>query len=162
MVPSLVHDIGSWIDQFSDALTGWETLLCQLREAYLQGDQEKIVLLCLEGEGMQRAIANGKQARLELLQRARDAGWVAANLKELSVQLDTLWPALWTLRIRSMESQLVRIEQLSVSLWITAFQARDFVTELIRILSTGRSEHATYSPSESHTHEGGFLVNEAA
>jgi hypothetical protein len=61
-----------------------------------------------------------------------------------------------------MEHQLVRIEQLSVSLWITAFQARDFVSELIRILSTGRSQEATYSSSEIQSQEGGYLVNEAA
>jgi hypothetical protein len=76
--------------------------------------------------------------------------------------LDAAWPALWTHRIQSLESQLLRIEQLSVSLWITAFQARDFVSDMIRILSTGRASEATYSPSEVDNREGGFLMNEAA
>ncbi len=162
MVPALVHEIGAWIDQFSEALDCWESHLCKLREAYLRGDQEGILVLCHQGEAMQKGIAEGKTARAKLLDRARELGYRSGTIKELSEQLDAHWPALWTNRILSMELQLVRIEQLSVSLWITAFQARDFVSELIRILSTGRSSNATYSPTENHSHEGGYLVNEAA
>jgi hypothetical protein len=162
MVPTLVHEIGAWIDQFSDALTRWETILCDLRAAYLQGDQESILDLCQQGESIQQSIAIGKQGRIELLEKARSLGYRASSIKELSQQLDSVWPALWTHRIQSMEHQLARIEQLSVSLWITAFQARDFVSELIRILSTGRAQEATYSSSEIQSQEGGYLVNEAA
>jgi hypothetical protein len=162
MVPTLVHEIGSWIDQFSESLTRWETILCDLRAAYLRGDQESILDLCQQGEAIQQSIAVGKQGRVDLLDKARSLGYRASSIKELSQQMDSVWPALWTHRIQSMEQQLVRIEQLSVSLWITSFQARDFVSELIRILSTGRSHEATYSSSEIQSQEGGYLVNEAA
>jgi hypothetical protein len=49
-----------------------------------------------------------------------------------------------------------------MSMWVTAFQSKSFVADMLMILATGKSESATYSPSESHSHEGGFLVNEAA
>jgi hypothetical protein len=111
---------------------------------------------------MQGEIAQGKQRRTDLLAEASAQGYRAGSFKELAQQLDSQWPALWTHRMRAMENQLERIQQLSVSLWITAFQAREFVSDLIRILATGRSQQATYAPSESRTHEGGFLVNEAA
>lgn len=162
MVPTLIHDIGNWIDQFSDSLNRWESLLCELREAYLQGDAELIQDLCRRGEAMHAILLEGKQTRSQLLETASEIGYRASTLRELSQQMDGAWPALWTHRIQSMEHQLNRIQQLSVSLWITAFQARDFVSEMIRTLATGRSQTATYSPEESHSHEGGYLVNEAA
>ncbi|MFN6127470.1 MAG: hypothetical protein ACK6DC_20365 [Planctomycetota bacterium] len=162
MVPTLVHEIGSWIDRFSESLNRWESVLVELRSAYLRGDQEAILELCRRGEEMQEAIANDKQERLQILERAGDAGYRVSSLKELSQHLDTAWPALWTHRIQSLENQLLRIEQLSVSLWVSAFQAREFVSDMIRILSTGRVSEATYSPSELTSSEGGYLVNEAA
>ena len=64
--------------------------------------------------------------------------------------------------ISNLELQLDRIQQLSMSMWVTAFQSKSFVADMLMILATGKSESATYSPSESHSHEGGFLVNEAA
>ena len=111
---------------------------------------------------MQNAIHDGKRARSDLLERARAIGYNASSIKDLSRLMDASWPALWTHRLQTMEQQLLRIEQLSVSLWITAFQARDFVSDMIRILSTGRASQATYCPSESDNREGGYLVNEAA
>jgi hypothetical protein len=162
MVPTLVQEIGLWIDRFSESLTRWESILCDMRSAYLRGDQNALLELCCRGEAMQDAIQDGKRARSDLLDNARTNGYNAASIKDLSRLLDSLWPALWTHRLESMEQQLLRIEQLSVSLWITAFQARDFVSDMIRILSTGRASQATYCPSESDNREGGYLVNEAA
>jgi len=162
MVPVIVHDIGNWLDQFAATLDRWEKLLCELRAAYLRGDQRKILLLCVSGEEVQREIARDKEARQRLLEQARELGYNAANFRELSRQLDTQWPALWTHRIQSLENQLNRIQQLSTSLWVGAFQSREFVSEMIRILATGRAANATYSPTETSSHEGGFMVNEAA
>jgi hypothetical protein len=162
MVPTLVHEIGLWMDQFTESLNRWESILVALRAAYLRGEQDSIYELCRRGEAMQAEIARGKQGRVELLAKAKATGYEASSIKDLSIQLDSAWPALWTHRIQSLESQLLRIEQLSVSLWITAFQARDFVSDMIRILSTGRASEATYSPSEVDNTEGGFLMNEAA
>jgi hypothetical protein len=162
MVPTLVNEIGLWIDRFSQSLNRWESILCDLRNATLRGDQDSIVELCRQGEEMQDAISVGKQCRVDLLRRAREHGYQASNIKELSRLLDAAWPALWSHRIELMEQQLLRIEQLSVSLWVTAFQSRDFVSDMIRILSTGRASEATYCPSESNSREGGYLINEAA
>lgn len=162
MVPALVHDIGLWMDQFSDSLNRWESILVDLRASYLSGEQDAIIDLCRRGEAMQAEIAKRKQGRAQLLEKAKSEGYQASSIKELSNHLDASWPALWTHRIQAMENQLLRIEQLSVSLWITAFQARDFVSDMLRILSTGRASEATYSTSEVDNREGGFLMNEAA
>lgn len=162
MVPTLVHEIGLWMDRFSESLNRWESILVDLRTAYLRGEQDAILDLCRRGEAMHAEIATGKQGRVDLLEKAKALGYEVSSIKDLSLQLDTAWPALWTHRIQTLENQLLRIEQLSVSLWISAFQARDFVSDMIRILATGRSSEATYSSSEIDSHEGGFLMNEAA
>jgi hypothetical protein len=49
-----------------------------------------------------------------------------------------------------------------MGLWVTAFQSKSYVTELLLILATGTTERATYSPNESQAQEGGFLIDEAA
>jgi hypothetical protein len=162
MVPTLVHEIGRWLDQFTESLSRWESILVDLRTAYLLGDCVAILDLCRRGEEMQSSIERGKRGRVDILHQAKALGYQASNIKELSHSLDAVWPALWTHRIGALENQLLRVEQLSVSIWITAFQAQDFTSDMIRILSTGRSNDATYSPSELSSREGGYLINEAA
>lgn len=162
MVPILINDTGRWLDQFSEVLERWESILNDIQEAYLLGDYQKISELCPQGELVHQQVQDCKQERQQLLSRATEFGYRAASLRELSVQLDGLWPALWTLRIGKLEHQLNRIQQLSMGLWVTAFQSKSYVSELLLILSTGKAEAATYSPGESHSLEGGFLINEAA
>jgi len=126
------------------------------------GDYSNIQRLGPIGEGIHAEIQSCKDDREQLLVSAKSLGYFAHSLKELSVQLDSKWPALWSHRISNLEHQLNRIQQLSMSLWVTAFQSKSFVSELLLILSTGDMERATYAPNESQSHEGGFLIDEAA
>jgi hypothetical protein len=162
MVPSLLHQVGQWLDRFSEALNRWESLLQQVEAAYLQSDCEAILELSKQGDSVHSEIDACKRDRLELLEQAHQAGVSVRQLKDLAVQLDGHWPALWTHRIAQLELQLNRIQRLSMSLWVGAFQSKSTVAEMLLILATGKSDTATYSPSESHSFEGGQLVNEAA
>jgi hypothetical protein len=162
MVPVLIHNIGHWLDTFTDVLRRWETTLHSVQDAYLTGDYERITQLCPEGESIHAEIAACKSERQQLLAEAKQLGYSVDSLKELARHLDSQWPAIWTHRITQLELQLNRIQQLSMSLWISAFQSKSFVSELLLILATGKSDVATYAPSESHSLEGGFLINEAA
>jgi hypothetical protein len=143
-------------------LDRWESTLELVQENYLLGDYTEIASLSQLGESIHAEIQSCKDEREQLLVGAKSLGYFAHSLRELSVQLDSQWPALWSHRIANLEHQLNRIQQLSMSLWVTAFQSKSFVTELLLILATGTMERATYSPNESHSHEGGFLINEAA
>jgi hypothetical protein len=162
MVPVLIHDTGRWLNRFTEVLASWESMLNEVQAAYLMGDYHKIAELCPAGEDIHIEIQACKEERLGLLSQASTMGYNANSLKTLAVQLDSQWPALWTHRIANLELQLHRIQQLSMTLWISAFQSKSFVSELLLILSTGKSDTATYSPNESHSLEGGFLINEAA
>lgn len=162
MVPTLIHDAGQWLDRFSIALDRWESILNSIQKIYLLGEHSQIFALCFDGEAIHIEIEECKLQREQLLDAARALGYSPKSLRDLSVQLDTQWPALWTHRIYNLEMQLDRIQQLSLSMWVSAFQSKSFVAEMLMILATGKSDSATYSPSEIHSHEGGFLVNEAA
>jgi len=162
MVPVLIHDAGQWLDRFSHALDRWEAILNSIQETYLLGEHSQIFVLCLDGEAIHQEIEECKSQREQLLQDAGAMGYSPRSLRDLSIQLDSQWPALWTHRISNLELQLDRIQQLSMSMWVTAFQSKSYVAEMLMILATGKSESATYSPGESYSHEGGFLVNEAA
>lgn len=150
------------MDRFSDVLERWESILDQVQADFLVGDYSNIARLCSIGESIHAEIQCSKLDREQLLFNAKELGYHAHSLKEMSVQLDSQWPALWTHRLSNLEHQLNRIQQLSMGLWVTAFQSKSFVTELLLILATGSTERATYSPGELHSLEGGFLINEAA
>lgn len=162
MIPNLISDTGRWLDRFSEVLERWETLLDQVQADYLFGDYSNILRLTPIGEGIHAEIQICKEEREKLLVEAKSLGYFAHSLRDLSVQLDSQWPALWSHRLSNLELQLNRIQQLSMSLWVTAFQSKSFVTEMLLILSTGSTDLATYAPNESHSHEGGLLINEAA
>jgi hypothetical protein len=162
MVPTLVHQIGLWLDRFEEVLSQWESILQRIEQACLRMDSDSIARHCGEGEVIHAELARCKQARLELLDTARQMGMKASHLQELAIYLDDQWPALWTHRIGKLELQLNRIQRLSTSLWVGAFQSKSIVSDMLLILATGRAESATYSPTESRSIEGGFLVNEAA
>ena len=162
MVPKLINDTSHWLDRFSEVLDRWESILDQVQADFIVGDYSNIARLCNIGETIHAEIQACKEEREQLLFQAKEYGYFAHSLKELSVQLDSQWPALWTHRLANMELQLSRIQQLSMSLWVTAFQSKSFVTELLLILATGSSERATYAANEPHSHEGGFLIDEAA
>lgn len=162
MIPILINDTGRWLDRFSEVLDRWESILNQVQADYIVGDYSNIEKLSSTGESIHAEIQSCKDGRQSLLRHATSLGFCTHSLKGLSVQLDSQWPALWTHRIANLEHQINRIQQLSMGLWVTAFQSKSFVTELLLILATGTMERATYSPDESHSHEGGFLIDEAA
>ncbi|MEQ1824829.1 MAG: hypothetical protein ABL921_02755 [Pirellula sp.] len=162
MVPVLINCTGRWLDRFSDVLGRWESTLNDVQVSYLLGDFSRINELCPIGENIHDEIKACKDERQRLLDDAAALGYTSKSLRELAQQLDTQWPSLWTHRLASLELQLSRIQQLSMSLWVSAFQSKSFVSELLLILSTGKADSATYAPSESHSLEGGFLINEAA
>jgi hypothetical protein len=162
MVPILINDTGRWLDRFSEVLDRWESILDQVQADYLVGDYSNIARLCSVGEGIHTEVQGCKRDREQLLKSAKNLGYGAHSLKDMSIQLDSQWPALWTRRISNLEHQLNRIQQLSMSLWVTAFQSKSFVTEMLLILATGSVDQATYSPNETTSREGGFLINEAA
>jgi hypothetical protein len=162
MVPTLLHKIGQWLDRFSDALATWESKLLDVEKAYLRSDLDAIAAHCTEGEAIHREIDDCKRERQELLDSAAAMGLNARNLKDLAVLMDTQWPALWTHRITQLELQLNRIQRLTMSLWMSAYQSKSLVSEMLLVLATGRAQNATYAPGESRSMEGGFLMNEAA
>jgi len=162
MIPNLINDTGRWLDKFTDVLGRWESLLGEIQRAFLLGDFLKIADLAQLGEAIHIEIQRCRLERQGLLNQACEMSYPCKTLRELAHQLDTQWPALWTHRIASLELQLIRIQQLSMSLWVSAFQSKSFVSEMLLILSTGKADSATYSPGEVHSLEGGFLINEAA
>jgi len=162
MVPILINDTSRWLDRFSEVLERWESILEQVQADFIVGDYSNIARLCSVGERIHAEIQSCKVEREQLLFQAKSSGYLAHGLRELSIQMDSQWPALWSRRLSNLEHQLNRIQQLSMSLWVTAFQSKSFVTELLLILATGSTDRATYAPSELHSHEGGFLVDEAA
>ena len=136
MVPVIVHRIGNWLDQFTETLGAWESLLCDLRSAYFRQDQGQVRDLQQQIEVAKEMMLLSKSDRESILNQAQEQGFHAANLRELSKLLDSQWPALWTHRLMGLEHQVARLGQLGVSLWIHSPQSRELVSELMQLLGT--------------------------
>lgn len=134
MVPVVVHRIGNWLDQFTETLSCWERMLCDLRSAYFRQDMSQVAKLSESVESAKMLMLASKSDREEILANAQEHGLCASNLRELSKLLDSHWPALWTHRLLVLENQIARIQQLGVSLWIHSAESRDLVSELMRLL----------------------------
>ncbi len=134
MVPVIVHRIGQWLDQFTEALHCWESLLCDLRSAYFRQDSAQVSRLHESVESAKRMMVANKSERESILAQAHEQGLRASSLRELSRLLDGQWPALWTHRILGLENQVSRIQQLGVSLWIHTSESRELVSELLQLL----------------------------
>jgi hypothetical protein len=158
----LIDEIGDWLASFAEVLSRWELTLRAAEVAYLSSDIESIEQHTHVGESIHEELAEHKRWREELLARAQQLGLPARHFRDLSRLLGDACPSHWTKRIPELELQLNRVQQLSVSLWMSALHSHSTVTSMLMILATGRRETATYDPNESRSHEGGFLVNEAA
>jgi hypothetical protein len=158
----LADEVTAWLDSFSIVLTRWEQTLLRAEQAYLNGQISEIVAQTTMAESIQHEIELHKRQREEILSRARTYGFTANNLKAFALQLGSGCPPTWLPKITELELQLSRVQQISTSLWISALHSQSTVTEMLLILATGRNDSATYHPNETHSIEGGFLVNEAA
>ncbi|XZE20141.1 hypothetical protein SH449x_005478 [Pirellulaceae bacterium SH449] len=158
----LAEEVNVWLDSFSNVLTRWEQTLLRAEQAYLNGQVSEIVSQTTLAESIQQEIVQHKVEREEILSRARGYGFTAHHLKAFAMQLGSECPPTWLPKITELELQLNRVQQISTSLWMSALHSQSTVTEMLLILATGRNDSATYHPNETHSLEGGFLVNEAA
>ncbi len=162
MIPNFLDQIGRWLDRFGNVLNRWEGTLVLIERAYLQTNIPELTQLAQVGESIHLEISACKEERDEFLRQAARMGIQAKTIKELADHFPGQWPAIWTNRIAQLELQLNRVQRLSMTLWISAFQSQSIVSEMLLVLATGRSESATYSPAETQSNNGGVLINEAA
>ena len=162
MSSHLVEQVNAWLISFSDVLTRWENTLLSAERAYIAGQMAAIMDQIVIGESIQKELAEHKLERERILSDARLCGYTARHLRAFAEQLGAERPMGWLPRISELELQLNRVQQLSTSLWMSAMHSQSTITEMLLILATGRSDSATYHPSETQSLEGGFLVNEAA
>lgn len=158
----LADEVDAWLDSFSNVLTRWEQTLLRAEQAYLNSQISEIVAQTSLAESIQQEIELHKREREEILSRARICGFTAHHLKAFALQLGSECPPTWLPKITELELQLNRVQRISTSLWMSALHSQSTVTEMLLILATGRNDSATYHPNETHSIEGGFLVNEAA
>lgn len=158
----LIDQVNSWLKSFSNVLTRWEKTLLIAERAYVNGNLAVIMEQLEIGETIQNEIAEHKAIRENILSDARSRGFTAHRLRTFAEQLGAECPVGWMPAIVQLELQLNRVQQLSTSLWMGALHSQSAVTEMLLILATGRSDSATYHPNETHSIEGGYLVNEAA
>lgn len=151
MVPVIVHQVGQWLDRFSETLKIWEQLLCDLRSAYFRQDYAEVERLSVLVDEANTRMVEDKKERELILETAKVQGTIASNLRELSRILDTQWPALWTHRLLAMESQLGRIQHLGVSLWIHSEESRHLVSGMMQLLGNSRTARGLFVDSSNTT-----------
>lgn len=159
---TLVNQVVTWLDRFSQALENWESWLAQVEQAYLNGDFQQLSELESIGLVTQSELVDAQKERADILAAAVARGVVASTITTLIRKMDPQIPLKAKSQLRTLTLQLGRVQQMSAALWVTGFQAAGYTTALLDILATGNADRATYSPGEREALEGGHIMDAAA
>lgn len=158
----LVERIEHWIQAFSQTLNQWEDWIEQTQVAFLNADYGLLRNLQSTGEETLRLVRERYAERKSLLDLALESGLHCKSLQDVAKSLWGETGNRIAQRLSASGQRMRRLQQMSLAVWITAFESSVHSAQFLQILSTGDSDSATYSPTENESIGGGRLVNQAA
>jgi hypothetical protein len=159
---SVCTKLRNWSRAFDEAISDWEDWLVQAESAYLSGNFLELKELEPRGEHVVGAMRHLYRDRDSLLALATECGFEARHLRELAMLVEPAGPRPLQKLLSSFVPRLRGIRQHTIALWITAFESNEHTLRILRILSTGEENAATYHPGEEQSLGGGQFVNQAA
>jgi hypothetical protein len=158
----IASDLRLWFEEFGRALDAWEGWLARVEQAYVTGEYTRLQELESESAAIQTGLAEARESRSRLIQVASSHGFLGSSVTGMVRWLDHAGPSESKVRLKQLDQQLRRAQQMSTALWVTGFQAASYTSALLEILATGNAERATYGTCEREVLEGGHIVDAAA
>ncbi len=156
-----ILQVDQWSQAFDRELLVWSQWLTQMQRQFVIGSFQGIESLCREGEVATRSITGRLEERRAMLASARELGIAAGSLRDAVLQSTSPIAKRLAKQLSEISMKLHGVRQQSMSLWITACQSQIYTEDILRILSTGEADSATYSPAEASC-GGGRLIDQAA
>lgn len=164
---TLLRDVSDFLRRLEEAQEGLLAIFTAKRRALDQFQSQELIRLSeLEEQSAAGLQALVKQ-RLELLQRARDAGFVVESLLQLAGAIGkTVGEARVLAAIRLLETRIIACQERTARLqheswihWIVSHRCYNHYTELLELIAHGGHRAPTYGqPGQS---AGGALLDTA-
>ena len=156
-----VERLEHWSQAFDRDLGIWSEWLSKMQVQFLRGDFATIADLCIAGEAATRGMTSRLDERKNLLSEARESGMIGGNLRDIVLRSTSPKAKRLAVQLSDISLRLHGVRQQSLALRITACQSQLYTEDILRILSTGEADSATYSPAEASC-GGGRLIDQAA
>ena len=164
---TLLSDLARFLADLEQAQEGLLALFAAKRRALDRFDAEELIRLSQEEEELTARLQALARARLELLNRARGAGFVAESLLELAGAIGrTVGEArvlaaigLLKSRIVGCQARTAKLQQESWIHWIISHRCYNHYTELLELIAHGGHKAPTYGKQGAAA--GGALLDTA-
>jgi hypothetical protein len=151
--------LDAWYTEATMAITEWEESLDTLEEILLAGEWEKLNHFPLLADESLKLLARVQELREQLLSEAAALGLPASSLTRL---VDFLGLKGGTRQIRTLQNRFHRSYARMLAAWTHLRLCDETVDGMMRLISTGSIQEATYNASERRHLEGGILMDESA
>lgn len=163
---TLLHELARFLQALEEAQEELLALFTAKRRALDQFQSEELVRLSQQEEQSAARLQGLVRARLELLNRARGAGFVVESLLELAGAIGkTVGEArvlaairLLTSRIIACQERTARLQHESWIHWIISHRCYNHYTELLELIAHGGHRAPTYGQQAA---AGGALLDTA-
>jgi hypothetical protein len=165
---TLLHELAEFLTQLEQAQQNLLALFTAKRKAIDTFQSEELIRLSEREQAMAARLQELVKARMALLNKARDAGFVVESLLQLAGAIGkTVGDArvlraieLITLRIMQSQNRTVKLQHESWVHWIIAHRCYNHFTELLELIAHGGHPAPTYG-ERSPAAAGGALLDAA-
>ena len=151
--------LDAWYTAATMAITEWEESLDTLEKLLLAGEWEKLNHFPLLAEESLKLLARVQELREQLLSEAAALGLPASSLTRL---VDFLGLKGGTRQIRTLQNRFHLSYARMLAAWTHLRLCDETVDGMLRLISTGSIQEATYNANERRHLEGGILMDESA
>jgi hypothetical protein len=165
---TLLHELSQFLTDLERAQENLLALFTAKRKAIDTFQSEELIRLSAREQELAARLQELVKARMVLLNKARDAGFVVESLLQLAGAIGkTVGDArvlraieLITLRIMQSQNRTVKLQHESWVHWIIAHRCYNHFTELLELIAHGGHPAPTYG-DKSPTAAGGALLDAA-
>ena len=166
---TLLHELSQFLTELEQTQQSLLTLFAAKREALDRRQSDELLRLSTQEGELTGSLQELVKERTKLLNKARDAGFVAESLLELSgvigrtVGDSRVLRAIELIENRIIQSQrrTLKLQQESWVHWIISHRCYNHYTELLELIAHGGHRAPTYGDKTSSA-AGGALLDAAA
>lgn len=165
---TLLHELAQFLTELEQTQENLLALFAAKRKAINSFQSDELMLLSEHEKELAARLQEQVRARMALLVKARDAGFVVESLLQLAGAIGkTVGDArvlraieLITVRIIESQNRTVKLQHESWVHWIIAHRCYNHFTELLELIAHGGHPAPTYG-DKSGVATGGALLNAA-
>jgi hypothetical protein len=156
---SLDDRLESYLTHLMDICARWSTWITQQEQAAVTGNYKRLEELTSAADVLLTEIQGLHRVRQSILDDAKTAGMVHADLYSLAQALPSWAIRTQRERVRTAKRHMDHLRRLHLAIWVLISQCERFASETIQLFSYGRVEASVYSSTGNADTSGGHLLD---